>query len=167
MMLYYMELSYEQERLQRQLHDGLSPPITTAPHHQQQQQRRRKLGAARENGRGSTAVPSAGAAAEHRLLAPAHDDGANAGGGEGAEAAWWALCDVDGRIKGALTELLNSEGVRADGRARGWVMQRLLEVEHEMRRLRARRRHGGDGRRSADGEGREAERGVERGGADS
>jgi hypothetical protein len=57
-----------------------------------------------------------------------------------------ALCDIDGRIKGALTELLNSDGVRGDEKARGWVMERLLEVEREMRRLRKRRSC--DGRRS-------------------
>ena len=86
-----------------------------------------------------------------------------------AAARWAALCDVDGRIKGALTELLNSEGVRADGRARGWVMERLLEVEREMRRLRARRRRSRDGRRSGEGggEGRDLESGVERSGAEA
>jgi hypothetical protein len=77
---------------------------------------------------------------------------------QACEAAMWALCDVDGRIKAVLTGLLNREEVRSNERARPWVMERLMEVEREMRRLRGRMRHAGDGRRGGAVRGGGAER---------
>jgi hypothetical protein len=158
-MLYYLALSHEQERLQRRLHSGLAPPADGAALH-------RRGKASRRQGRDgrATATPAGGGAIGDALLASPPDDDGDDDDEEddGHERAVRALCDVDGRIKGALTELLNSDAVRADGRARGWVMGRLLEVEREMRRLRGRRHQSCEGQRGGEGDGRGAERGVER-----
>jgi hypothetical protein len=166
-MLYYLTLSHEQERLQRRLHNGLAPPVDLAPHRRSKTstyQARDGRGTAKQAGGAEWLTVSAGSI-EGVLVAPLPDDDDD-DDDDGVERAAQALCDVDGRIKGALTELLNSEDVRADGRARGWVMGRLLEVEREMRRLRGRRRRSCEGRgaprRGAEGDGREMERGVER-----
>lgn len=49
------------------------------------------------------------------------------------------LCDVNEGIKRALTELLNSEGVRKDRIMRTWVQARLMDTERELRTGRRRR----------------------------
>lgn len=47
--------------------------------------------------------------------------------------------DVNLQIKSTLTELLNCESVRSDGRYRMWVQSRLMEAEQELRGARRRR----------------------------
>lgn len=47
--------------------------------------------------------------------------------------------DVNLQIKSTLTELLNCESVRSDGRYRMWVQSRLMEAERELRGARRRR----------------------------
>jgi len=49
------------------------------------------------------------------------------------------LCDVNESMKRALTELLNSESVRADRAFRTWVQCRLMDTERELRSGRRRR----------------------------
>jgi len=46
------------------------------------------------------------------------------------------LKDVNLQIKGTLTELLNCESVRGDGRYRMWVQTRLMDAERELTRAR-------------------------------
>jgi hypothetical protein len=48
--------------------------------------------------------------------------------------------DVNLQIKSTLTELLNCENVRNDGRYRMWVQTRLMDAEKELRGERRRRR---------------------------
>ena len=48
--------------------------------------------------------------------------------------------DVNLQIKSTLTELLNCESVRNDGRYRLWVQTRLMDAERELRGARSRRR---------------------------
>lgn len=43
------------------------------------------------------------------------------------------LHDVNEQIKCTLTELLNCESVRTDGRYRMWVQQRLMNTERELK----------------------------------
>jgi hypothetical protein len=43
------------------------------------------------------------------------------------------LHDVNEQIKCTLTELLNCESVRNDGRYRMWVQQRLMNTEKELK----------------------------------
>lgn len=47
--------------------------------------------------------------------------------------------NVNLQIKSTLTELLNCESVRSDGRYRMWVQSRLMEAEQELRGARRRR----------------------------
>jgi hypothetical protein len=49
------------------------------------------------------------------------------------------LCDVNEGIKRALTELLNSEGVRKDRVMRTWIQSRLMDTERELRTGRRKR----------------------------
>lgn len=47
--------------------------------------------------------------------------------------------DVNLQIKSTLTELLNCDAVRNDGKARMWVQSRLMDAERELRGARRRR----------------------------
>ncbi|KAK3074072.1 hypothetical protein LTR53_003784 [Teratosphaeriaceae sp. CCFEE 6253] len=49
------------------------------------------------------------------------------------------LYDVNHDIKSTLTELLNCEAVRHDGKMRLWVQTRLFDAESELKRQRRRR----------------------------
>ncbi|KAF2088491.1 hypothetical protein K490DRAFT_64541 [Saccharata proteae CBS 121410] len=49
------------------------------------------------------------------------------------------LYGLNKQIKAVLTELLNTTGVKQDDKFRGWVQERLMETEMEMRRQRRRR----------------------------
>src|SRR3978361_674289 len=40
------------------------------------------------------------------------------------------LFDINKRIKATLTDLLNCESVKHDGRMRGWVQSRLMDAQH-------------------------------------
>lgn len=62
------------------------------------------------------------------------------------------LKTVNLRIKSTLMEMLGCESVRRDARVRGWVQERLMEAELELRS----ERRGSWGRRSVGG----VERGV-------
>jgi len=46
------------------------------------------------------------------------------------------LQDVNLQIKSTLTELLNCESVRGDGRYRMWVQTRLMDAERELTKAR-------------------------------
>jgi len=48
------------------------------------------------------------------------------------------LKDVNQQIKSTLTELLNCEGVRSNGRYRMWIQTRLMDVEKELKSGRTR-----------------------------
>ena len=49
------------------------------------------------------------------------------------------LYDINYDIKSTLTELLNCEAVRHDGKMRLWVQTRLHDAEKELKRQRKRR----------------------------
>nr|KAF2031923.1 hypothetical protein EK21DRAFT_110589 [Setomelanomma holmii] len=49
------------------------------------------------------------------------------------------LAELNHQIVATLTELLNTESVRADETSRAWIQERLMEAEHENRRQRRRR----------------------------
>jgi hypothetical protein len=49
------------------------------------------------------------------------------------------LFHVNKDIKATLTELLNTESVRSDGKYRQWIQERLMEAEQQIRRQRRRR----------------------------
>lgn len=49
------------------------------------------------------------------------------------------LSEINHQIVATLTELLNTESVRSDDKHRAWIQERLMEVEHQMRRDRRRR----------------------------
>lgn len=48
------------------------------------------------------------------------------------------LFEINHQIVATLTELLNTESVRADDKHRAWIQERLMEVEHQIRRDRRR-----------------------------
>ncbi|KAF2268602.1 hypothetical protein CC78DRAFT_378858 [Lojkania enalia] len=48
-------------------------------------------------------------------------------------------CEINQQIKATLTELLNTESVRADEKYRAWIQERLMDAEHQIRRQRRRR----------------------------
>jgi hypothetical protein len=50
-----------------------------------------------------------------------------------------SLLDLNQQIKATLTSLLNCETVKHDQEFRGWVQERLMEAEHELKRARRRR----------------------------
>lgn len=50
------------------------------------------------------------------------------------------LYDVSADIKSTLTDLLNCEAVRKDGKMRMWVQTRLMDAEMELKRQRKRKR---------------------------
>ncbi|CAI6334625.1 unnamed protein product [Periconia digitata] len=52
------------------------------------------------------------------------------------------LAEVNQEIKATLTELLNTNTCRTDGKYRQWVQGRLMDVEHEIRQQRRRRSSG-------------------------
>ena len=52
------------------------------------------------------------------------------------------LAEVSQEIKATLTELLNTESCRADGKYRQWIQARLMDAEHEIRQQRRRRSTG-------------------------
>jgi len=52
------------------------------------------------------------------------------------------LSEVNQEIKATLTELLNTNTCRTDGKYRQWVQGRLMDVEHEIRQQRRRRSSG-------------------------
>ncbi|KAF2445722.1 hypothetical protein P171DRAFT_358409, partial [Karstenula rhodostoma CBS 690.94] len=52
------------------------------------------------------------------------------------------LFQVNKDIKATLTELLNTESVRSDGKYRQWIQERLMDAEHQIRRQRRRRSSG-------------------------
>lgn len=54
------------------------------------------------------------------------------------------LYEINNQIKATLTELLNSESVRNDDKARVWVQARLMEAEHELKKERRRKSSGAD-----------------------
>lgn len=49
------------------------------------------------------------------------------------------LAEINHQIVATLTELLNTDSVRADERSRAWIQERLMEAEHQIRRQRRRR----------------------------
>lgn len=57
------------------------------------------------------------------------------------------LREVNEQIKFTLTELLNTDSVRSDVEFRAWIQDRLLDVEHEIRKQR--RRHSAGDRQFA------------------
>ncbi|KAF1949289.1 hypothetical protein CC80DRAFT_497604 [Byssothecium circinans] len=52
------------------------------------------------------------------------------------------LAEVSQEIKAILTELLNTESCRTDGKYRQWIQGRLMDTEHEIRQQRRRRSTG-------------------------
>ncbi|KAF9733104.1 hypothetical protein PMIN01_08786 [Paraphaeosphaeria minitans] len=52
------------------------------------------------------------------------------------------LFQVTKDIKATLTELLNTESARSDGRYRQWIQERLMDAEQQIRRQRRRRSSG-------------------------
>lgn len=55
------------------------------------------------------------------------------------------LAEINLQIVATLTELLNTECVRANDKQRAWIQDRLMEAEHQMRR--SRRRHSSNAER--------------------
>jgi len=49
------------------------------------------------------------------------------------------LYEINQQIKATLTELLNTDSVKADDKFRVWLQGRLMDAEVEMRRQRRRR----------------------------
>jgi hypothetical protein len=56
------------------------------------------------------------------------------------------LHDISKQIKATLTDLLNSDASRNDGKFRVWVQSRLMDAEMELRRHRKRRMSADKGR---------------------
>ncbi|KAJ4303780.1 hypothetical protein N0V90_002681 [Kalmusia sp. IMI 367209] len=52
------------------------------------------------------------------------------------------LFEINKEIKTTLTELLNTESVRADEKYRQWIQERLMDAEQQIRRQRRRRSSG-------------------------
>ncbi|PSN64399.1 hypothetical protein BS50DRAFT_602111 [Corynespora cassiicola Philippines] len=52
------------------------------------------------------------------------------------------LCEINQQLKATLTELLNTDSVRADGKYRAWVQGRLMDAEQQIRREKRRRSSG-------------------------
>jgi len=52
------------------------------------------------------------------------------------------LIEINKEIKATLTELLNTDSVRADEKYRQWVQSRLMDAEQQIRRQRRRRSSG-------------------------
>jgi hypothetical protein len=52
------------------------------------------------------------------------------------------LAEVNQEIKATLTELLNTDSCRTDGKYRLWIQGRLMNAEHEIRQQRRRRSSG-------------------------
>jgi hypothetical protein len=57
------------------------------------------------------------------------------------------LAELNQEIKATLTELLNTESVRADEERKKWIQGRLMKVEQGIRSERRRRSSGGTGER--------------------
>lgn len=49
------------------------------------------------------------------------------------------LNEINQNLKATLTELLNTESVRADEKYRAWIQERLMDAEQKIRRQRRRR----------------------------
>jgi predicted component of type VI protein secretion system len=49
------------------------------------------------------------------------------------------LFEINQQMKATLTELLNTDSVRADDKYRAWIQERLMDAEHQIRRQRRRR----------------------------
>lgn len=58
------------------------------------------------------------------------------------------LREINEQIKATLTELLNTDSVRADERSRMWIQARLMDVEKQIRKQR--RRHSSGDREFAE-----------------
>ncbi|KAL5113784.1 hypothetical protein ACEQ8H_008320 [Pleosporales sp. CAS-2024a] len=48
------------------------------------------------------------------------------------------LAEINQQIIATLTDLLNTDSVRADDKSRAWIQEKLMEAEHQIRRQRRR-----------------------------